>query len=110
MIDPAHADEFYRQRRSPRYDLVGNEYARLLMEVLEPRVLLCGHMHKRYRNRVRLESGKTTDVCALANVDEGRDSAAVFHVAPDGAIAEVWPAQGVDARNQAEEVLTRRGG
>lgn len=56
VIDPADSREFERQRRSLSYDVVGNEYARLLMEVLEPRLVLCGHMHKRYRNRVRLES------------------------------------------------------
>lgn len=104
VIDPAHAAEFYRQRRSPSYELVGNEYARLLMELLEPRLVLCGHMHRRYRNRVRLESGKVVDMCALANVDRGRDAAAVFHVTPDGAIEEIWPEQDVDARVQTEEV------
>lgn len=91
VIDPADSAEFYRQRRSPRYDLVGNEYARMLMEVLEPRLVVCGHLHKRYRNRVRLESGAVADVRCLANIDKGRDAAAIFAIQEQGDIVEVWP-------------------
>jgi lariat debranching enzyme len=110
VVDPADAAAFHRQRRSPSYDLVGNEYARLLMELLEPRLVLCGHMHRRYRNRVRLESGALADVYGLANVDQGSDSAAVFHVTPEGSIVEVWPECAGDVRVEADAALTRWGG
>ncbi|HRI63879.1 MAG TPA: metallophosphoesterase [Polyangium sp.] len=91
VIAPEHADEFENIRRSSRYDAVGNEYARLLMEVLEPRLVLCGHMHKRYHHRLRLESGKFVDVRCLAHMDAGRDAVAIYRVAEDGTLVEVWP-------------------
>jgi len=91
VIDPADSQEFENTRRSSKYDAVGNEYARLLMELLEPRLVLCGHMHKRYRNRVALESGKTVEVRCLASVPQGRDSVSVFRAAANGSIEEIWP-------------------
>lgn len=91
VIDPADSREFERQRRSLRYDVVGNEYARLLMEVLEPRLVLCGHMHKSYRNRVRLESGEEANVRCLASMHQAREAVAIFEVAADGSMAEIWP-------------------
>ena len=91
VIAPEDADEFENIRRSSRYDAVGNEYARLLMEVLEPRLVLCGHMHKRYHNRIRLESGKIVDVRCLAHMGMGRDAISIYRIAQDGSIVEVWP-------------------
>jgi lariat debranching enzyme len=87
----AEADrwQFEQQRRSMRYDSVGNEYARILIDLLSPRLVLCGHMHKRYRNQILLESGAPVDVCCLANVQQGTDSVALFCIGEDSAIAEI---------------------
>lgn len=60
------------------YDSVGNEYSRLVIEFLEPKLVLCGHMHKKYRSQIVTESGKTVNVCCLTNVKQGRDSIALF--------------------------------
>ena len=60
------------------------------MEMLEPRLVLCGHMHERYRNRVTLESGKTSEICCLANITQGRDAIAVYRLGTDGEIEEIW--------------------
>jgi len=81
--------QFEQQRRSPNYTSVGNEYARVLMDLLSPRLMLCGHMHKKYRNRVTTKSGAAVDVCCLANVECGEDSVAFFRIADDGTIEEV---------------------
>lgn len=89
IIAEADRGLFEQQRRSLRYDSVGNHYARILVELLSPRLVLCGHMHKRYRNQIRLRSGAVVDVCCLANVQQGADSIAFFRISDDGAIAEI---------------------
>lgn len=80
---------FEQQRRSMRYDSVGNEYARILIDLVSPRLVLCGHMHKKYRNQIHSRSGAAVDVCCLSNVQQGADSLAFFQIGEDGAIAEI---------------------
>lgn len=72
-----------------KYEVLGNEYARMLIELLQPKLVLCGHMHKSYRNRVSFSPSTVTDICCLANVQQGKDAIAVFKLAPDGTIIEV---------------------
>ncbi|MFP2906097.1 metallophosphoesterase [Pyxidicoccus sp. 3LFB2] len=79
IIDPADAAGFEGQRRSPSHDTVGNEYARLLVDALQPRLVLCGHLHKAYRATVQHPSGKTTLVRCLASVGQGDAAYGVFH-------------------------------
>jgi len=87
----AEADRglFEQQRRSLRYDSIGNQYARILIELLSPRLVLCGHMHKKYRNQIRLRSGEVVDVCCLSSVHQGADSLAFFRIDEGGAISEI---------------------
>ena len=89
IIAAENRSDFDRQRGSLRYNSIGNEYARILMDLLAPRLLLCGHMHKRYRNRVTLKSGASVDVVCLSNVEQGEDSVAFFRVAEDRMISEM---------------------
>lgn len=91
IIDPKDALDFEHVRRSAKYEGVGNEYARLLMDLLEPRLVLCGHMHKRYGNRIALESGKMTAVRCLSHIGQGPDAVAIYRVDPDGSLDEIWP-------------------
>jgi Icc-related predicted phosphoesterase len=79
IVRPEDAADFEQQRRSPRYDTVGNDYARLLVEALQPRVVCCGHLHKAYRGVIPHASGPPTHVCCLASVDQDFGSVAVFH-------------------------------
>ncbi|MGE0710544.1 MAG: metallophosphoesterase [Planctomycetota bacterium] len=66
----------------------GNEPARLLVELLRPRLVLCGHMHFRHRARVPLRgTGGAAEVCCLAKVSHSpppgaarEDAVAVFEV------------------------------
>ena len=86
IIDPADEQEFEQQRRSLRYDSVGNEYAAMLIELLEPTLVLCGHMHRKYHNRVTLNSNKQVDVHCLASVHQGADAYALYSFDEQGHI------------------------
>lgn len=81
IVHPSHAGDFYGE--------VGNEYARMLVEYLAPRLVLCGHLHKRYRTRISLATNILTDICCLANVQQGKDAIAFFRLTPEGEILEV---------------------
>lgn len=84
IVSASDAADFDRHRRSMRYDTVGNEYARMLVDGLRPRLVLCGHMHKAYRATVQHSSGEATRVCCLGSVEQSRGAVAVFHVTADG--------------------------
>ncbi len=91
IINPADAQQFEQQRRSRGYyDMVGNEYARMLVDELKPKLVVCGHLHKSYRNKISLTSGDFTDICCLANVQSGADAIAIFHLSKTGEISEVF--------------------
>jgi Icc-related predicted phosphoesterase len=72
-----------------RYTSVGNEYSRVLMDLLAPKLVLCGHMHKKYRNQVTTKYGAAVEICCLANVERGEDSVAFFRIGDDMSITEV---------------------
>lgn len=62
-------------------DEIGNDWARLVVEALRPRLVLCGHMHTRHRATICLPGGGVASVCCLAEVEAGPDAIAVFEVA-----------------------------
>ena len=66
------------------YRPVGNAPARLLIELLSPKLVLAGHMHYRHGGLI----GSSPVVC-LASVHEAMDSIAVFETTPGGAIVEI---------------------
>ncbi len=66
------------------YDEIGNDYARLVVEALRPRLVLCGHMHTRHRATIGLEGGREAQVCCLSEVAAGKDAIAVFEVDGEG--------------------------
>lgn len=80
LIRPEEAADFEGQRRSPSHDLVGNDYARLLVEALQPRLVLCGHLHRRYASTVQHPGGQRSLVRCLASVEQGNDAFAIFQV------------------------------
>lgn len=89
IINAKDAQEFEQQRRSQGYyDLVGNEYARMLVDELKPKLVVCGHLHKSYRNQISLTPGSFTDICCLANVQSGADAISVFHLSKTGKITD----------------------
>lgn len=78
IIDEENHKEFETLRHALGYDDVGNEYARLVTEILEPDLVICGHMHKKYRKQIKLESEKLITICCLTNVEQGLSSIAIF--------------------------------
>lgn len=89
IITPSHLKYFEQYYFSNKYEKIGNEYSRLLLETLSPQLVLCGHLHKKYRNKIFLPSGRLSNICCLANVNQGKESIAVFRLAPDKQIIEV---------------------
>ncbi|OGF68158.1 MAG: hypothetical protein A2Y62_13545 [Candidatus Fischerbacteria bacterium RBG_13_37_8] len=66
-----------------------NQFSRLIIEILEPRVIICAHEHKKHRDEIILESGKHVSLCCLANVEKGTDSFAIFQITPGQEINEI---------------------
>ncbi|HMZ79808.1 MAG TPA: metallophosphoesterase [Acidobacteriota bacterium] len=89
IIDPNDQAEFEQARRSMRYDCVGNEMSEIVMHWLSPKLVLCGHMHKKYRRQLQSSKNQALTICCLANVHQGPDSVAIFEVNQDGEITEL---------------------
>ncbi|GAB4543033.1 MAG: hypothetical protein Tsb0014_36270 [Pleurocapsa sp.] len=89
IISPEALTLFQQRYSNARYQEIGNEYARLLVEALQPQLVLCGHLHFSYRYTLPLSSEITTDICCLANVRQGFKSLAVFEITPQREIIEV---------------------
>jgi Icc-related predicted phosphoesterase len=73
-----------QQRRVDVFGEGGNEMAQLVVDALSPRLVLCGHMH--FSARMQRDA---TSFAALASVDDGADSVALFERDPGGAIREI---------------------
>lgn len=80
IVDPKDATAFQGQRRSFSHDSVGNEYARLLVDALQPKLVLCGHLHRSYATEIQHPSGKKTSVRCLASVEQGREAYGYFGI------------------------------
>jgi hypothetical protein len=63
----------------------GNETACLLVDLLEPRLVLAGHMH--WPHRAQLSA--RTQFVGLAHIDQGREAFAVFRQEESGDLVEV---------------------
>lgn len=88
IINQEDQKEFDSLRHALGYDDVGNEYARLIIEILEPELVICGHMHKKYKKQIKLNSNKLVNICCLANVEQGFDSIAIFKLL-EGVITQI---------------------
>ncbi len=92
LVAPGDEAAFEQQRRSLNEAAVGNERARMLVELLRPRLVLAGHMHVPYRRTLQHADGSAWAFCGLAAVAHGAGSVALFGVDDAGNIAEVTPA------------------
>jgi len=78
-----------REMFDPSWYHGGNEYAKILVEELQPKLVLCGHAHKRYRRSAFGNPEKPSYLCCLGKITQGKDAIAVFQATPDGQIIEV---------------------
>ncbi|MBN2576079.1 MAG: metallophosphoesterase [Deltaproteobacteria bacterium] len=81
----ASPGEVRGQRRAGGPQGPGNDSARLLVDLLEPRLVLAGHRHWPHRSRL----SERTQFVGLAHIDKGPDAFAVFRRGENGEIVEV---------------------
>ncbi len=89
IIDSAALAELQKVKNRAKSGIVGNEYARLLIEALKPKLVLFGHMHFKYRCLFPLDKEMISNICCLANVKKGKDSLAVFSCDSSEIIQEI---------------------
>lgn len=77
MIPEERVQEFWGERRGQD---PGNAPARLLVEILKPKLVLCGHLHRRDAFSIPLDGGATAEVICLGKVGQGPDAFAVFEI------------------------------
>ncbi len=68
---------FQGRRRSLNPEEIGCEYTFMVMEMLKPKIVACGHMHFKYFSSLNIK-GNNTRVCCLANVESGSDSVVIL--------------------------------
>jgi len=56
----------------------GGEPARTLIDLLEPRLVACGHAHRPFETTIEHDSGHTTEVTCLDHVRAGATSVAAY--------------------------------
>lgn len=88
IISPAALKLFQQRYSNARHQQIGNKYARLLIETLQPKLVLCGHLHFKYHCSLPFNT-RVSSIYCLANVRQGKDSVAVFRVTPELEIIEV---------------------
>ncbi|MGB7522705.1 MAG: metallophosphoesterase, partial [Spirulinaceae cyanobacterium] len=52
--------EQFNQNKRFDTEEIGNEYGRILVDNLKPKLLICGHLHQKYRNCLSWKTGQTT--------------------------------------------------
>lgn len=89
VVTPANLESL--RRRNPRIttETVGDETGALLVESLQPKLVLCGHMHLPLTAELMCRNGQKIPVRCLASLEEGLESIAVFHRDGSGNIHEV---------------------
>ena len=66
------------RHRHLRYGETGIPLMRQLVERLGPRLVLCGHMHRRYRGSIQNQYGSESTVICLGKVDDTEDGFEFF--------------------------------
>lgn len=89
IIHPQDKAMFQGRRRAIDISSIGNEPARMLVDLLKPKLVLCGHMHCRYQRTIPHLSGGSTSVYCLADIRQEFKALAFFRVDEAGCISEV---------------------
>ena len=85
---PPHLAKDFEEGRGVSRRPLGNEPARLLVELLSPQIVFCGHMHARHRGELRAGARRVPVVC-LASIREGKDAVAILERTETGALREL---------------------
>lgn len=88
LVEAPSLAELAAQGRPLTHREIGNAPARMLIELLQPKLVLCGHMHERRRAEI-VAGGARVLVHCLASMHEGREAVAVFERAADGVLREI---------------------
>ncbi len=62
----------------------------MLIDLLSPKLVLCGHMHYRYQTNIITDGNKQTEVYCLADIQQGDAAIAIFRAKADGEIEKVF--------------------
>jgi len=89
IVSPSDHDFIEQHCRRLRLQQLGNPYGRLLVELLAPKLVFCGHMHMRYQAELKASEGGSARIYCLGRVEQGRDALAVFRVSSEGQIHEI---------------------
>lgn len=89
IIAANDTDDFKEMIKSGRFAAIGNDELRTLMDLLRPRLLLCGHLHRAYRTEILYDDGTKGRVCCLPEIAEGTEAVAIFEAKGNGEIEEL---------------------
>jgi lariat debranching enzyme len=89
IVHSADEERFKQQCRRLRYEHLGNPYSRMLVELLAPQLVLCGHIHMPYEAEIEVAGGSVAKIRCLGRVDQGREGLAVFRIDVSGKIYPV---------------------
>lgn len=98
ILESSQTADIARLHSSIKYDRIGNEYANLLINLLSPKLVLCGHMHYKYQSTVFTGGYAKTEIYCLAEIQQGDDAIAIFHATPDGNIKNVLFGKSLDEK------------
>jgi len=86
IVHPEDLSKVQAQCRRLRFAHLGNQYSRLLVGLLNPQLVLCGHMHIPYEAQIRNSADATSKVHCLGRASQGSDGLEVFRIDKDGEV------------------------
>lgn len=89
IIAANDTDYFEEMMGSGRFATIGNGELRTLVDLLRPRLVLCGHLHRTYRAELLYDDGTKGRVCCLPEIKRGTEAVAIFEAKRNGEIEEL---------------------
>lgn len=95
-VREADAHQFSYGHRSGSIETIGNASARFVVDELQPKWVLCGHMHRSYRSVIQHRGGRQSSFAGLAKVGMP-EAVAIFRREESGEVVEVTATAGAPA-------------
>jgi lariat debranching enzyme len=89
IIESTDIDRFKKILFNIKFTGIGNEYARMLVDLLAPKLVFCGHMHYKYQTQIVTGESRKIEIYCLADVRQDDDAIAVFRVKSDGSFQNI---------------------